>query len=42
MPASRVIAYPDLGPEAMHEFVVADFPVIVVNDVHGGDAYLTR
>lgn len=40
--ASRVIAYPDLGPEAVHEFTVVDFPVIVVNDVHGGDAYVTR
>jgi len=40
--ASRVVAYPDLGPEAIREFVVADFPVIVVNDVVGGDAYVTR
>lgn len=35
----RVIAYPELGPEAIHELVVEDFPVIVVNDVLGGDLY---
>jgi fumarate hydratase subunit beta len=37
--ASRVIAYPDLGPEAVHELVVEDFPAIVVNDAAGGDLY---
>lgn len=35
----RVIAYPELGPEAIHELVVEDFPVIVVNDAIGGDLY---
>jgi len=35
----RVVAYPELGPEAIHELVVEDFPVIVVNDVLGGDLY---
>lgn len=37
--ASRVVAYADLGTEAIHEFVVQEFPTIVVNDLHGGDAY---
>ncbi len=37
--ASRVVAYPDLGPEAIRELTVVDFPAIVVNDVWGGDAY---
>jgi fumarate hydratase subunit beta len=37
--ASRIIAYTDLGPEAIHELTVADFPVVVINDCHGGDAY---
>lgn len=37
--ASRIIAYPDLGSEAIRELTVADFPVIVINDCHGGDAY---
>ncbi|MDX1414564.1 MAG: FumA C-terminus/TtdB family hydratase beta subunit [Candidatus Promineifilaceae bacterium] len=36
---SKIVAYPDLGPEAVHELWVEDFPVIVVYDVHGGDAY---
>ena len=36
---SKVVAYGDLGTEAIRELVVADFPVIVVNDCHGGDAY---
>lgn len=35
----RVIAYPDLGPEAVYELTVEDFPVIVVNDVSGNDLY---
>ncbi len=37
--SSRVIAYEELGPEAVRELVVVAFPVIVVNDSHGGDAY---
>ena len=37
--ASRVIAYEDLGPEAIRELDVVDFPVIVINDVYGGDLY---
>lgn len=36
---AKVIAYPDLGPEAIHELVVEDLPVIVVNDILGGDLY---
>lgn len=39
--AARVIAYPDLGPEAIFELAVEDFPAIVVNDAAGGDLYLT-
>jgi len=34
-----VIAYPELGPEAIHELYVEGFPVIVVNDTLGGDLY---
>jgi fumarate hydratase subunit beta len=37
--AVRVIAYPDLGPEALYELLVEDFPAIVVNDAAGGDLY---
>ncbi|MGC8827213.1 MAG: fumarate hydratase C-terminal domain-containing protein, partial [Anaerolineae bacterium] len=37
--AARVIAYEDLGPEAVQELTVVDFPAIVINDIYGGDAY---
>ena len=33
------IAYDDLGTEAIRQLTVVDFPVIVINDCHGGDAY---
>ena len=36
---SRIIAYEDLGAEAIRELLVEDFPVIVVNDTLGQDAY---
>jgi len=35
----RVIAYPELGDEAVCELVVEDLQLIVVNDVLGGDLY---
>lgn len=36
---SVIIAYADLGPEAVRKLTVVDFPVIVVNDCHGHDLY---
>jgi len=36
---SKVIAYDDLGPEAVRELKVEDFPAIVVNDAEGNDLY---
>jgi fumarate hydratase subunit beta len=36
---ARVVAYEDLGPEAVRRLVVEDFPVVVINDLHGGDLY---
>lgn len=36
---AELLAYPDLGPEAIYRFVVRDFPVVVVNDTVGGDLY---
>jgi fumarate hydratase subunit beta len=36
---ARVVAYEDLGPEAVRELTVIDFPVLVINDCHGGDLY---
>jgi fumarate hydratase subunit beta len=38
--SAEVIAYADLGAEAVHRLEVVDFPAVVVNDLHGGDAYL--
>ena len=37
--SARVIAFEDLGPEAMYEFVVEDFPAVVINDSLGQDYY---
>ena len=37
---AEIVAYEDLGAEAIRRLVVEDFPVIVVNDLHGGDLYL--
>lgn len=37
--AAHVVAYEDLGPEAIHELQVENFPVVVVNDMYGRDAY---
>lgn len=36
---AEVVAYEDLGSEAIRRLVVRDFPVVVVNDLHGGDLY---
>jgi fumarate hydratase subunit beta len=36
---AEVIAYEDLGAEAVRRLVVEDFPVVVVNDLYGGDLY---
>jgi len=36
---AEVVAYEDLGPEAIRRLEVENFPVVVVNDVHGGDLY---
>ena len=36
---SEVVAYPELGPEAIIRLKVQDFPAIVINDMHGGDLY---
>jgi fumarate hydratase subunit beta len=37
---AEVVAYEDLGPEAIRKLEVEDLPVIVVNDVRGGDLYI--
>ena len=37
--SAEVIAYEDLGPEALRRLVVEDLPVTVVDDVTGRDLY---
>lgn len=37
--AAEVIAWPELGTEAIHRFEVNAFPAIVVMDAHGGNLY---
>ena len=36
---SEVIAYDDLGSEAIRKMEVVDFPAIVINDLYGNDLY---
>ncbi len=36
---SEVIAYDELGAEAIRRLEVEDFPATVVNDIYGGDLY---
>jgi len=39
--ASRIVAYDDLGTEAIHELQVKDFPVTVAIDCYGENLYKT-
>jgi fumarate hydratase subunit beta len=36
---ARIVAYEDLGPEAIRELRVEQLPAIVVNDTFGNDLY---
>ena len=36
---AKVIAFPELGPEAVHRLEVEDLPTIVINDCQGRDLY---
>lgn len=36
---AEVVAYEDLGPEAIQRLEVEELPVIVAQDAHGGDLY---
>jgi fumarate hydratase subunit beta len=35
----EIVAYEDLGTEAIRRLVIEDLPVIVINDCNGGDLY---
>ena len=37
---AEIVAYEDLGTEAIRRLEVEGFPVIVINDCHGGDLYV--
>jgi fumarate hydratase subunit beta len=37
--SARVLAWPELGPEALLSLEVADFPAMVALDLAGGDQY---
>ncbi len=37
--AADVIAYEELGPEAVRRLQVKDMPLFVINDMYGGDLY---
>jgi len=37
--ACRVVAYKELGTEAIHQLEFADFPAVVAYDCYGGDVY---
>jgi len=36
---AETVAYPELGAEAVLRLEVADLPVVVINDIYGGDLY---
>jgi fumarate hydratase subunit beta len=36
---AEIVAFPELGPEAIHRLVVEDLPTIVINDCQGRDLY---
>ncbi|WP_433799091.1 FumA C-terminus/TtdB family hydratase beta subunit [Actinomycetospora sp. CA-084318] len=37
--SAEIVAYSDLGAEAVRKLTIEDFPALVVNDLHGGDLY---
>nr|WP_204845038.1 fumarate hydratase C-terminal domain-containing protein [Sedimentisphaera salicampi] len=39
---SEVVAYPELGPEAIHRLEVSDFPAVVAYDSTGASIYEHR
>jgi fumarate hydratase subunit beta len=36
---AKVAAYPELGPEAVYELVLDEFPAVVADDIYGGDIF---
>ena len=38
----EIVAYEDLGPEAIRKLIVVDLPLVVINDSQGNDLYLSE
>ena len=38
----EIIAYEDLGPEAIRKLTIVDLPLFVINDFQGHDLYLSE
>jgi fumarate hydratase subunit beta len=38
----EMIAYEDLGPEAIRRLIIIDLPLVVINDFKGNDLYLSE
>jgi fumarate hydratase subunit beta len=38
----EIIAYEDLGPEAIRKLTIVDLPLFVINDSQGHDLYLSE
>jgi fumarate hydratase subunit beta len=38
----EMIAYEDLGPEAIRKLSIKDFPLVVINDFQGNDLYISE
>jgi fumarate hydratase subunit beta len=39
---AELIAYEDLGPEAIRKLTIVDFPLVVINDFQGNDLYISE
>ncbi len=37
--SAEIVAFEDLGTEAIRKLYIEDFPAVVINDCHGGDYY---
>jgi len=35
----EIVAYEDMGPEALSRLIVKEFPLFVINDIYGNDLY---
>jgi fumarate hydratase subunit beta len=38
----ELVAYEDLGPEAIRKLTVVDLPLVVINDFQGNDLYISE